>query len=102
MKNWLTIFYLFISLFSFSQQKQVMKMIEEGNAYYKKNEFAKAAEMYTKAVAADPSNNTAKFNQANAYYQSDKKTDAAIIFAEVANTGLEKTAAEHEEWNDGH
>ena len=101
MKNWLTIFYLFISLFSFSQQKQVMKMIEEGNAYYKKNEFAKAAEMYTKAVAADPSNNTAKFNQANAYYQSDKKTDAAIIFAEVANTSIDKEIRSQAFYNKG-
>lgn len=90
MKKKLTISCLFISLYSFSQQQQVVKMIESGNEYYKKNQFAKAAEQYTKAVAVDPSNSTAKFNQANAFYQSNKKTDAAILFAEVANSSTDK------------
>ena len=90
MKKKLTISCLFISLYSFSQQQQVVKMIESGNEYYKKNQFAKAAEQYTKAVAVDLSNSTAKFNQANAFYQSNKKTDAAILFAEVANSSTDK------------
>lgn len=101
MKKMLTITCLLISLYSFSQQKQVMKMIEAGNEYYKKNQFAKAAEEYTKAIAADPSNSVAKFNQANAFYQSDKKTDAAIIFAEVANTSTDKEIRSKAFYNKG-
>ncbi len=101
MKKILTISCLLISLYSFSQQKQVMKMIETCNGYYKKNQFAKAAEEYTKAIAADQSNSTAKFNQANAFYQSDKKTDAAIIFAEIATSSTDKEISSKAFYNKG-
>ena len=60
--------------------------------YYKQQQFAKASEEYSKAIATDPSNATAKFNQANALYKQDKKVEAAKIFAEVAMiSGIRKS-----------
>ena len=85
MKISLVILFLIASMYSFAQSKPVEKIIQAGNDYYKQQQFAKAAEEYRKAIEADPSNATAKFNQANAFYKQDKKVDAARIFAEVAN-----------------
>ncbi len=85
MKESQTILFVFASLYSFSQSKPVEKTIQAGNDYYKQQQFAKASEEYGKALAADPSNTTAKFNRANALYKQDKKVEAATIFAEVAN-----------------
>ena len=85
MKISLVILFLIASMYSFAQSKPVEMIIQAGNDYYKQQQFAKAAEEYRKAIEADPSNATAKFNQANAFYKQDKKVDAARIFAEVAN-----------------
>ena len=85
MKISLVILFLIASMYSFAQSKPVEKIIQAGNDYYKQQQFAKAAEEYRKAIETDPSNATAKFNQANAFYKQDKKVDAARIFAEVAN-----------------
>jgi Ca-activated chloride channel family protein len=90
MKTNLTILFIFISVYSFSQSKQIEKAIQAGNDYYKQQQFAKASEEYNKAIAANPSNATAKFNQANALYKQDKKVEAAKIFAEVANDNTDK------------
>lgn len=84
MKRCLTILFLMVSLHCLSQPDQVEKMIQNGNEYYRQQLFAKATEEYNRAVAADPNNITAKFNQANALYKQDKKVEAVKIFAEVA------------------
>ena len=101
MKKELTIFCFFISLYSFSQSKPMEKIIQTGNEYYKQQQFAKAAEEYNKAVVADPSNTTAKFNQANAIYKIDKKTDAARIFAKLANNCTDKEIRSKAFYNKG-
>ena len=90
MKISLVILFLIASMYSFAQSKPVEKIIQAGNDYYKQQQFAKAAEEYRKAIETDPSNATAKFNQANAFYKQDKKVDAARIFAEVANDIFDK------------
>lgn len=86
MRKNLMILFIFTSMYSYCQIKPVEKTIQAGNDYYKQQQFAKASEEYSKAIAADPSDATAKFNQANSLYKQDKKTDAAQLFAEVANT----------------
>jgi tetratricopeptide (TPR) repeat protein len=91
MNKWLTIITALVSSTSFSQSSTAEKLIQSGNDNYKQQQFAKAAEEYSKALEAEPANATAKFNQANALYKQDKKVDAVIKFAEVANnlTGKE-------------
>jgi len=101
MKMRLTILFIFMSLFSFSQSTPVEKTIQAGNDYYKQQQFAKAAEEYRKAIEADPFNQTAKFNQANALYKQDKKVDAARIFAEVANNITDKEIRSKAFYNKG-
>jgi len=101
MRKNLTILFMFTSLYSFSQSKPVEKTIQAGNDYYKQQQFAKASEEYSKVIAADPSNTTAKFNQANALYKQDKKVEAAIIFAEVANNITDKEIRSKAFYNKG-
>lgn len=101
MRMSLTILFVFTSLYSFSQSKPVEKIIQTGNDYYKQQLFAKASEEYRKAIAADPSNTTAKFNQANAMYKQDKKVEAATIFAEVANNITDKEIRSKAFYNKG-
>lgn len=101
MKNILTILSLFVSLYSFSQLKAAEKLIQAGNEYYRQQQFAKATEQYSKAVEADPSDNRAKFNQASSLYKQDKKVDAARIFAEVANTIVDKEIRSKAFYNKG-
>jgi len=90
MKQKITFLFLLFSGSSFCQSKPVEKNILAGNEYYQQQQFAKAAEEYNKALAADPVNTTAKFNRANALYKQDKKVDAAIVFAELADAVPEK------------
>lgn len=77
------------------------KTIQAGNDYYKQQQFAKATEEYSKAVEVDPSNATAKFNQANALYKQDKKVEAAKIFSEVANNITDKEIRSKAFYNKG-
>lgn len=87
MKKWLTIYLLLICSSGFAQQAE--KAIQKGNEFYKQQQFAKSAEEYNKAIGADPANQTAKFNLANALYKQDKKVESAQLFAETANTATE-------------
>ena len=101
MKKNLTILFVFTSLYSFSQSKPVEKTIQAGNDYYKQQQFAKATEEYNKAVADDPTNSTAKFNQANALYKQDKKVEAAKTYAEVASNTTDKEIRSKAFYNKG-
>jgi Ca-activated chloride channel family protein len=69
---------------TYAQSKAAIKLIQAGNEFYKQQQFAKATEKYNKAIEADPSDNTAKFNQASSLYRQDKKVEAARIFADKA------------------
>lgn len=99
MKKWLTIFLVLISLSAFPQQAN--KAIQKGNDFYKQQQFAKAALEYYKAVSADPANQTAKFNLANALYKQDKKTEAVQLFTGVANTAVDKESRSKAFYNKG-
>ena len=101
MRKSLTILLLFVSLYSFSQSTTGEKTIQAGNEYYKQQQFAKASEEYNKAIQADPSNKTAKFNQANALYKQDKKVEAAELFAEVAKDATDKEIRSKAFYNKG-
>lgn len=101
MKKNLTIGALFISLVLFAQSKPVEKTIQAGNDFYKQQQFAKATEEYNRAVTADPSNSTAKFNQANSLYKQDKKVEAVQIFATIASETTEKDLQSKAWYNKG-
>ncbi len=101
MRKYLTILFLLTSLYSFSQSTTVEKIIQAGNEYYRQQQFAKATEQYNKAVETEPTNKTAKFNQANALYKQDKKVQAAEIFAQVAKDATDKEVRSKAYYNKG-
>jgi Ca-activated chloride channel family protein len=89
MKIILIIATLFISFYSFAQKKQAVKMVQAGNDLYKQQQFDQAASEYSKALEADPADNTAKFNLANTLYKQEKQDEAAKFFSEVASAAGE-------------
>lgn len=59
---------------------QAERAIRSGNEHYRKQEYKKAIEEYSKVPANDPGNNTATFNTANALYKQDQKVEAVQLF----------------------
>ncbi|HUR67004.1 MAG TPA: tetratricopeptide repeat protein [Chitinophagaceae bacterium] len=84
MRSQLVIISLLVAGSSHSQSKETEKMIQAGNAFYKNQEFNKAAVEYGKALQADPANTTAKFNQGNTLYRLDQKVEAAKAFTALS------------------
>lgn len=101
MKKGLVILLLISSAQAMGQSSKAQRFIREGNDQYRKQEFSKAATEYSKAVEADPSDLTAKFNQANAIYKQDQKVDAAKLFSVVIKAAEEKEMRSKAWYNKG-
>ena len=82
MKNRMIICLSFVYAAAFSQQSD--KLVREGNEYYKKKQFDKAALAYGHSIELNPSNNKAKFNLGNAMYRQNKPEEAINVFNEIA------------------
>ena len=61
----------------------------------------KAVNEYAKALEAEPSNITAKFNQANALFKLDKKVEAAVIYNDVVKMATDKSLLSKAWYNKG-
>lgn len=53
-------------------QNQAMKFKEEGNSAYKNREYAKALNLYSKAIQADPHDPSFYSNRALCYFNLQK------------------------------
>lgn len=78
-------------------QVSAAKELRMGNDYYRKQQYAKAEELYSRAAAADPVLFSAKFNQANALYKQNKQVEAAALFQELA-TGTAEASLLSKAW----
>ncbi|MBM3416401.1 MAG: tetratricopeptide repeat protein [Bacteroidetes bacterium] len=78
------LFFLFLPAFAYCQSRQAEGLIHTGNEYYKNNEYDKASAEYNKALQADPSSMTARFNQANSLYRQEQKVEAVQLFTAIA------------------
>lgn len=84
-----------------AKSQQSADHIRSGNEAYKKQEFAKATEEYDKALSADPSSGTAKFNKANSVYKQDKKVEASEQFTAIARSATDKDIRAKSFYNKG-
>lgn len=84
-----------------SSAQDVNEIIKTGNDFYKQQEYLKAANEYAKALGAEPSNTTAKFNYANALFRQDKKVEAAVLFNDLATTATDKSMLSKAWYNKG-
>lgn len=76
-------------------------LLREGNEFYKKGEYLKAADKYQKALQADPSYAKASFNLANAYYRQEQKVDAAKLLSGILPDIKEKEMKNRVYYNRG-
>lgn len=101
MKQLLVVSILLIACSQNLCSQQVVMDIEEGNGYYKNNEYSRAADAYQKAMAADPSSKTAKFNLANTQYKLDQKVEAVQMFTALTRDAREKDIRAKSFYNKG-
>jgi Ca-activated chloride channel homolog len=101
MKLSLTIVLMFAATITYAQQEKAEDALRAGNEYYRNLEFNKAAVEYSKALRADPANNTAKFNQANTLYKQDQKVEAAKMFTVLSRETDKKDLRSKSFYNKG-
>ena len=89
MKNLLAI--LFVSTPALLIAQQENNTIQQGNNFYRQQQYDKAEAEYEKALQNSPNDKIAKFNLANALIKQDKKADADKLLAEL-NVNDNKTA----------
>ena len=87
---WTILFTVFSFLFSYGQQ--VDKIIQEGNEFYKKQEYEQATSQYKKALEKDSTNTIALFNLGNSLYKKNSRNEAIKVYADIRSktkeTGL--------------
>lgn len=110
MKKLFIIIIFFPFGFLFAQEEDKEQIINQANQFIatandvlvKKGNFPEAEGEYRKAIAKDPVNPVAKYNLANAYYNSEKYDEATLRYTEaakVATSKLEKHKAFHNQGN---
>jgi len=67
---------ILLLIFCNSLCAQQNKIIDEGNTFYRQQQYNKAEDEYQKALQASPGNRIAKFNLANALIKQNKTDDA--------------------------
>ena len=63
--------------------QQENNIIQQGNNFYRQQQYDKAESEYEKALQNSPNNKIAKFNLANALIKQDKKADADKLLTEL-------------------
>jgi Ca-activated chloride channel family protein len=81
---------LFVSTPALLIAQQENSTIQQGNNFYRQQQYDKAEAEYEKALQSSPNNKIAKFNLANALIKQDKKTDADKLLNEL-NVNENKT-----------
>lgn len=72
-----------ISVASYCQQ--ALTNVQKGNDAYRKGDYKVAADEYGKALAKDPTNQTAKFNLGNTQLKQKNMADAAKQYDDIIN-----------------
>lgn len=101
MKNLLVVLLSMVSASVCAQQTQALQLIKKGNEQYRKNEMNKAVADYKKALDADPANETALFNLANAYFRQHRQVDAAQTYLSIIKKSSNKQLLSKAYYNQG-
>lgn len=87
MRVFLIIPVLLFALPARAQQEE--KTIQQGNEYYRQQQFDKAESAYQKALQENPASDKAKFNLANSLQKQGKQEEALKGFSELADHSKE-------------
>ena len=101
MKKLLIVLLGMFSVSVYAQQSNALQFIEKGNEQYRKNEMNNAVTNYKKGLDADPTNETALFNLANAYFRQQRQVDAAQTYLSIINKSSNKQLLAKTYYNQG-
>lgn len=88
-------------LTSIAKAQQEQPLLIKGNELYKKQQFEKAAEIYSKAAEINAKNPKAQFNLGNALYKSGKRDAAEKAFDIAANNTTDVASKSKALYNKG-
>ena len=95
----------FLIAISFSSiafaQAKVEDHISKGNDYYRQSQFDLAEKQYRLALKADPDNQVAQHNLANALYRQKKYDEANEILSDISKNGKGKYVKSSAYYNAG-
>ena len=81
--------------------QKASQLVEKGNTDYKKKEFQKADEAYTKAIQKDDKNAVAQFNSGNAKQKLRKYEEASKSYEAAANNTGDASVKARAYYNQG-
>src|SRR5215467_6316447 len=92
---------ILLLIFCESLPAQENKTIDEGNTFYRQQQYDKAEDNYQKALQASPANKIAKFNLANALIKQNKTDDANKLLNELNVKGNDADIRSKATYNEG-
>jgi tetratricopeptide (TPR) repeat protein len=95
-----SLFFIFF-LVNTTTAQNTQKILQQGNAQYKNQEYEKAATTYKKVVAKEPNNTTAQYNLGNAMYKKTKVDEAITAFDNAITNTTEKKLKNKAYYNKG-
>jgi Ca-activated chloride channel family protein len=90
---------LFCYIHSFGQSAN--PSIRKGNELYKQKDYAGSLQLYNKALAAEPNNALASYNNGNALFRSGKGEEAVAAYDKTAEQTKDNSLKEKSLYNKG-
>src|SRR5438552_2550506 len=88
-----------VSIASFAQD--VNGLIEDGNDFYRKQQYVKAELQYKKALEISPANREAKYNLANVLLKQNRNAEAEKLLTELNNEQTDPPFRSKVNYNNG-
>jgi len=101
MKARVTILSLLSACTLWAQQETPGRWLREGNTHYRRDEYAKAIELYAKIPDNTTDGPAARYNTANALYKLDRKVEAMQLLTALAREAGESSLKQKAWYNRG-
>lgn len=94
-------FLLLLFITTMAQSQKQTQLLEEGNQYYKVQQFTKAEEFYKKASVNGPSKFIAQYNWANSLQRQNKQEEAIALYISISENCKENGLKANAFYNKG-
>jgi tetratricopeptide (TPR) repeat protein len=101
MKKYGVLLMLSFLVYLHADAQEVNKVLNEGNEFYKQQQYDKADVSYKRALELDQSNTTAKYNRAGTMVHQNRQTEAMKEYDELASTTTDADLKSKSYYNKG-